>query len=153
MGCWPGCAVRMRRRLSTSSPCRENGYAKTTQFRRAGFVPRDLFARSNAIEPRTPAGAVGVVFGIPGTLNLLVHSQSPFGQALENDNAGAVAHCPVEFKNVFVQHPDATGRCGVANSPWLIGPMNAIERIPAIAIQIQRPCPERIVWASGDALR
>lgn len=75
------------------------------------------------------------------------------GAALEDDDAGAVSHRTVEFENVLVQHPDAAGRCGLADAPRFIGPVNAIQRIPAIAIQIQCPCAERIVRTSGNPLR
>src|SRR5690606_6746340 len=68
---------------------------------------------------------------------------------LLNDDLGADADPLVEVDHILIEQPDAAARDGTADTPWLGGAVDAVQR----RTEIERPGAKRIVGAARHARR
>src|SRR5262245_36081778 len=71
----------------------------------------------------------------------------------ENDDRRSHSHPLVEIDHVLVGHADAAGRYRTADVFRLVGAVDAIQRVLAPLVEIDRSCPQGIGRTAGDARR
>src|SRR5262245_6017766 len=71
----------------------------------------------------------------------------------ENDDRRSHSHPLVEIDHVLVGHADAPGRYRMTDVFRLVGTVDAIQRVLAPLVEVDRPCPQGIGRTAGDARR
>src|SRR5690606_19870769 len=69
----------------------------------------------------------------------------------EHDDPGARLDPFVEVDGIVVVEPDAAGGDGAADRPRGIGAVDAVERVAAVPIEVERTGPERILESARHA--